>query len=102
KILYVIRRIVLHGDRDRVVAAILQIVVVLDVVGHLRDAGHATGGPKLDQYNLATHILHGELFAFDGGEGYVRCRLGFAGDLPNGDASNDSDDGDSEKKLFHW
>src|SRR5690606_32934397 len=68
EILYVIGRIILHGNGDGVVATVFQGVVVLDVVGHLRHTGDTAGGPELDQDHLATEILRGELLARQCGE----------------------------------
>src|SRR5690554_3706417 len=47
EVLHVVRRIILHGYGDGVVAAILQCVVVFDVIRHLGHAGDTACRPEL-------------------------------------------------------
>src|SRR5690606_25691823 len=101
-VLYVIGGIILHGHGNGVETLGRQVVVVLDGVGHLRDAGDAAGGPELDQHNLAAQVLHGGLFAGERGEGDVGSSLGRAGKLPDADSGQGQYGDNANKCFFHW
>lgn len=53
----VIRTVIAHGHRDRLIATGCELLMNLDQIGHLLDAGNAAGRPEINQIGTTTKLL---------------------------------------------